>query len=140
MFRQAVKWELLRRNPIEGTQSQQHRADKYETFTPDEVGLILQAAEPHRLVGLIDLGFTLGLRPAELYGTQWHDWDDVADILSVRRKVAEVDGHLDIGPPKTAASVRDLDVPAHITGRLQDRRRAAMIEGCAGRTEWIWTN
>lgn len=140
LFKQAVKWELLRRNPIEGTQPQKHRAEKCETFSPEEVASILEAAESHRLVGLFDIGFTLGVRPAELFGLQWQDWNDVDERLSIRRKVAEVDGQIEIGPPKTVASVRDLDLPPHITERLIDRRRAALKEGAAKKADWIFTN
>lgn len=138
MFRQAVRWELIRRNPVEGTKQQRHKSEKSETFSMDEVQTFLEIAEPHRLVGLFDLGFTLGPRPAELFGFQWQDWDEENQTLSVNRKVAEIKGVLDIGPPKTPASIRTLSLPNHITERLEDRRKVAMIEGRAGQEDWIW--
>jgi len=140
LFRQAIRWELLRRNPIDATSVQSYRPKKAETFTPDEVDKILATASDHRLVGMFDLGFTLGLRPEELFGFQWQDWDEDAEQLSVRRKVAETGGRIEIGPPKTAASVRDLRLPEHITQRLRDRRRQAMKEGRASKSSWIWPN
>ena len=140
LFRQAVKWELLRRNPVDGAKSQSHRPEKAQTFSIDEVGSILDAAEPHRLVGMFDLGFTLGPRPEELFGFQWRDWKEADQKLLVRRKVADVNGHLDIGPPKTAAYTRELKLPDHITDRLVDRRKRALKEGRAGQEDWIWPN
>jgi len=86
LFRQAVQWELIRRNPVEGTQKQPHRPEKAQTFSLDEVATILEAASEHRLVGLFDLGFTLGPRPEELCGFQWSDWDESSERLSVKRK------------------------------------------------------
>ena len=140
LFRQAVRWELLRRNPVDAAKSVSHRPEKAETFSISEVEKILETANQHRLVGMFDLGFTLGPRPEELFGFQWQDWKEDAEILHLRRKVAEVGGKLDIGPPKTAASTRDLTLPRHITDRLMDRRKAALKEGCAGRDDWIWPN
>ena len=138
MFRQAVKWELIRRNPVEGTKKQSHRKERAEVFEQHEVASIMEAGKDVRLIGLLDLGFTLGPRPAELLGFQWQDWNEEKGLLSVRRKVAEVQGKIDIGPPKTHAAIRDLRLPDHITERLRDRRVSALKEGCASKTDWIW--
>lgn len=140
LFRQAMRWELVRRNPIEATKRQSHKPEKAETFAPDEVASMMQAASGHRLIGLFDLGFTLGPRPEELFGFQWQDWKEGEQELSVRRKVAEVGAKLEIGPPKTAASVRDLTLPDHIIERLIERRKTALKEGRAGKEDWIWPN
>ena len=140
LFRQAMKWELIRRNPVESTKKQSHKPEKAETFTLVEVTSILQAASEHRLVGMFDLGFTLGPRPEELFGFQWQDWREEEQELLVRRKVAEVGAKLEIGPPKTAASVRALTLPDHIHERLIDRRKAALKEGRASQKDWIWPN
>jgi integrase len=117
-----------------------YKPDKAETFSPEEVTSVIETASDYRLVGLFDLGFTLGPRPEELFGFQWQDWDEAGQQLSVRRKVAEINGTLEIGPPKTPASVRDLTLPTHLMDRLADRRKAALKEGRAGREDWIWSN
>ncbi|MEO2015031.1 MAG: site-specific integrase [Fuerstiella sp.] len=138
VFRRGVRWKLIRINPCDGAEKQTHKPEKAEVFELDEVTAILNARKDHRLIGLFDLGFTLGPRPEELFGFQWQDWNESKQTLTVVRKVAEVHGHLDIGPPKTPAALRDLILPNHITARLIDRRKAAMKEGRASRRDWIW--
>ena len=118
MFRQGVKWELMRRNPVDGTRRQPHRPEKAAVFSLEEVAKILEAGEGRRFIGLMDLGFTLGPRPEELFGFQWQDWDEKKEELAVVRKVAEVDGRIEIGQPKTAAGTRTLVLPSHITGSV----------------------
>ncbi len=140
VFLQAVRWELIRRNPVDGTQKQQHRPEKAEIFEGSEVSEILEAGKELRLVGMFDLGFTLGPRPEELMGFQWGDWDEKKRQLRVVRKVAEVNGSLDIGPPKTPAALRAMVLPEHITARLTERRKAAQEEGRADSTDWIFPN
>jgi integrase len=140
VFRRAVIWKLIRGNPCDGAERQTHKPEKAEVFELDEVEAILDARKGHRLISLFDLGFTLGPRPEELFGFQWQDWDESKQTLSVVRKVADVRGVLDIGPPKTPAALRNLILPDHITSRLIDRRRVAMKEGCASRQDWIFPN
>lgn len=140
LFRQAVNWQLVRRNPVDGTKPRTHKAEKASIFSPEEVNTILTASTGSRLEALYTLGMTLGPRPGELFGFQWQDWSEKKAELKVVRNVTSTNGKVNVGPPKTQASTRTLTLPHHVNEAISGRRRQAMKEGLAHSEDWIWPN
>lgn len=140
LFRQAVNWQLIRRNPVDGTKPRTHKPAKAAIFSPEDVGTILKTVQGERMEALILLGFTLGPRPGELFGFQWQDWNEDEAELSVVRNVTSTNGRQQVGPPKTSASVRTLQLPYHVNDAIHARRKMAMREGFAHSEDFIWCN
>ena len=61
----------------------------------------------------------MGLRPGELLGLKWTDWDQKKNVLHVQRSVKIVDGALVLGDLKTDRSDRYLAVPAPVVVALK---------------------
>lgn len=93
---------------------------------------LLNSGKSFELGILISLG--TGIRVGELCGMRWEDIDLDAGVLKVRRTVSrirnvgtgqeEISGGktiLQIGPPKTGSSVRDIPLPRFLTERLRER-------------------
>ena len=65
-----------------------------------------------------------GLRSGEVRGLRVRDLDLDAGVVHVRQAVVRLAGQLLIGPPKTAAGVRDVSIPPHLLPALREWERA----------------
>ena len=104
---------------VRGGGSDPRRAHDVEAATDAQVDAIADAMRPGwRMIVL--LGAYCQLRFGELAELRRRDVDlDVgAAVIKVRRAVARVDGELLVGPPKSAAGVRNVAVPPHLLGEL----------------------
>jgi integrase len=87
-------------------------------------------ALPDRLALLPQLGFWLGVRFGEATELRRKDVDLVAGTVSVTRGVTWVlgepgtPGRFHVGPPKSDAGVRTLDIPPHLLPALREHLRA----------------
>lgn len=139
MFAAGVRWGILERNPMALIDRPRHNAKRPDPFQASEVAAILTAAAGTRYAAAVRVGLTLGLRPGEIFGLQWDDWDAEAKTLHVRRQAAETSGKVEIKPPKTAAGIRSILLPAEVSDALALRRAAALKEGLAS-APWIVPN
>jgi len=72
----------------------------------------------------VHLALALGLRREEVLGLRW---EDVDDVVHIRRTLTAADGEFHIGPPKSAAGRRDLPMPEFVSRALH-RHRVAQSE------------
>jgi integrase len=92
----------------------------------------LTAAEVRRLAeaigaryrALVLLGAYGGLRIGEMAGLRRKRLDLEAGVVQVAEVVTEMHGHLYVGPPKTAASRRRVDLPRVVTEALREHLAA----------------
>ena len=75
-FQQAVKWELLEKNPCINATVPKHKAKKREIWTADTLIHALEVCEDERLKLAINVSFACSLRIGELLGLTW----DCVDI------------------------------------------------------------
>jgi len=68
---QAVKWQLMVRNPVLGTLKQGYEPRPQTIWTPVQVRQFLSIASHHRLYALFYVAPATGLRRGELIGLQW---------------------------------------------------------------------
>jgi integrase len=112
-------------------------------LTPEEIGRLINAAEPgrrnadgklirinHRLV--IKFAVLTGLRGGEICGLQWGDIDWESRQVHVRRAWKE--GHY--YPPKTQASLRRVELPERLTRELREWKLACP----KGRDDLVFPN
>jgi integrase len=74
-FGQAVKWNLLARNPCDGATASRPQRAEMKVLTPEQVRAFLGAAVVHPAHTLYTLAITSGMRARELLGLQWSDVD-----------------------------------------------------------------
>ena len=82
-FEQAVKWELMEKNPCTHATVPKHKSQKRDIWTADTLMYALSVCEDERLKLAINLSFSCSLRIGELFGLTW----DCVDISpdSVRK-------------------------------------------------------
>ena len=96
LFNQAIRWEILERNPIDLVRQSSKRLKTPRTLTPVEFkALVGQLAEPYRT--MVVTITCLGLRVCELLALQWGDID--FESLTVRIQQSIVAG--EVNPTKT---------------------------------------
>ena len=119
----AVQDEVLDANPcrIRAAMQTSRRRD-VDILTPAEVNR-LAAKMPARLRASVVLAAWCGLRWGETSELRRGDVSADAAVLRVRRAVTYRGGKFDVGPPKTAAGVRDVAVPPHIRSMLKAHLR-----------------
>ena len=108
IFGQAVKDELIRRDPSEDIKAPQAHDGTHRSITDEERARTLHTAETHRFGLAVKIMLLCGLRPQEAIALQWSDIDQINHRLMVRRAVKK-DGY--IAETKSAAGNRDIPIP-----------------------------
>lgn len=106
---QAVKWELLNRNPLALVKAIRAPRAELDQWTPQDAATFLKAAKDDPLYPLFYLVIATGLRAGEFLGLKWEDIK--GSVLHIQRQISTV-GKPDEGPTKTARSVRKLRLDA----------------------------
>lgn len=126
---EAVRWQVLGRNPIDGTRKKKTSPREATIWTPSQIRSVVEVAKDHRLFALFYLVFATGLRHGELVGLTWEDVED--DAVVVRRTVSTRSGHVIESEPKSASGRRV--VPIDATTRMilaahEARQRVELAE------------
>jgi len=95
------------------------RAHKIEPLTVEELEALVRAM-PERLQLAVLLGCWGALRYGEIAELRRKDIDGTRAIVKVRRGVTWTNGKASVGPPKTAAGIRDVHLPAFLAPALAD--------------------
>ena len=129
-FKQAIKWEMLIRNPCDVCELPRHEKTEMKYFTPEQVSTFLEAArdDKHFLVFLLAL--ETGMRPEEYLAVQWKDIDLETGDLSVRRALVwnRKGGGFRFEEPKTSKSRRSIPLSGSIVSALKIHRRSHLAE------------
>jgi integrase len=126
---QAVRVQLLARNPADGVDPP--RPDRYEINppTPDAILRIMDSAEQTVIGALIHTAVMTGLRQAELLAVRWRDLDLDAGLLRVKQTAQWLPGKGFIfAPPKTPKSRRTIDLSPRTIARLRQQRQRQLEE------------
>jgi integrase len=98
-------------------------------LTIEEARRFLEAAQGDRLEALFVLLITAGLRLGEALAIEWRDVDFERGRLLIRQALTEVNGTVELGPPKTPGSKRAVELGALAIAALRRRRELATSEG-----------
>ena len=122
VLRTAARRRLLREDPTEHVRGLREPKTDVDPLDPEAVTAFLTAC-PAWWRPYFTVAFWTGARPNELAALRWGDVDGVRGILRVR--LGRYRGHE--GPPKTASSVRDIDLlPAVVAAlKVQKAQQAA---------------
>jgi integrase len=135
-FRDAVRWNLLARNPSDLAAAPRARPAEQvreRTWTSAEVARFLQVTATSRHTALWRLLATTGMRRGEALGLKWADIDLANGRLSINRTLvqshdyAKGDTGLSWGTPKTARGRRSIALDPDTLAVLRSHR-ARQIE------------
>ncbi|MGQ0826303.1 MAG: tyrosine-type recombinase/integrase [Actinomycetota bacterium] len=109
----AVDAGIIARSPctLKGAGTERH--PEMQIATPEQVAAIAAAVGP-RWEALVFTAAYSGLRWGELAALRRRDVDLEHNVISVTRKLAEVNGQLSFGPPKSAAGRRTIGIPTFV--------------------------
>ena len=78
VFHQAVKWQLMDRNPAEGVDLPKYKSKEREVWSPETIMYANQVCKDEKLKLAINLTFAASLRIGEALGLTW-DCVDISD-------------------------------------------------------------
>lgn len=134
-LKQAVRWQILPRNPVEATDPMKHTRKEQQVWTAQETAQFLGTAEGHRLYALFYLALSAGLRCGELLALKWGDLE--GNILHVRRSLAHVRGELIISTPKTEKGIRHVTLSPEVLNALEFHRQRQVTERARIGLAWL---
>jgi integrase len=127
--KKAVRMNLIRANPVAGTDGPGRSNKKTYPLTVEEALRFVPACEGMRFGLMCELMLQTGLRPEEAIGLCWQDLDlhGHRGTVNVRRSVLHLKG---IGwkwsEPKTKSSVRRIVFPSELAAKLLEHRKVQL--------------
>ncbi|MFG3050924.1 tyrosine recombinase XerC [Kitasatospora sp. NPDC048239] len=135
----AVREELILRNVAKLVQVPTPDYGTGKGLTVPQARLLLKAASADRLHALYVLALAMGMRRGELLGLHWAAVDLERGTLIVSSNLQRVDGALQLGPTKTASSLRTLPLPPLVLEALRAHRERQAQERVAAGERWTET-
>jgi len=132
-LKQATRWGLIARNPVDAVDGPKVERFEIRPFTPDEARQFLRAIRGERLEALYSVALTMGLRQGEALGLRWQDVDLDLGCLRINKQLQRINGKFQFVEPKTPRSRRTLALPASIVVGLREHQNRQLSEqGVAG--------
>ncbi|MBB3666189.1 integrase [Prauserella sediminis] len=122
ILREAVDEGLIANNPCSRLGVRLSAPKQRVVAAPWEVDRISQRCGTDGRVLVVTAAYT-GMRWGELAGLQWHNVDLKAGTINIdadKGALHEHGGVLELGPPKTPASVRTIHIPTSLTALLTE--------------------
>lgn len=119
-YKQAIRWQLVTRNPVEVVDSLKIEEKELELWTPAEAARFIDTARSHRLFALFYLGMATGLRRGELLGLRWQDVQGT--VLQVKQSLVKVKAKVMISTPKTARGKRRVSLSPDVVEVLAEHK------------------
>lgn len=116
IFRQAVKDELIRKDPSEDIAEPKAKDGTHRSLSSEERAHALLTAQTHNFGLAVKLMLLCGLRPQEAMALRWSDVDRVNKRLIVRQAVKKDNT---IAETKTSAGARDIPIPPVLWNSLK---------------------
>jgi len=104
---QAVKWELIDRNPTNAVTAPRPKKQTPVTLSAEQVRLFLRAVEHHQYFPIYILALH-GMRKGEILGLRWENVDLESGTLSVVDTLVTIQGKQTFGTPKSSAAKRKI--------------------------------
>jgi integrase len=131
ILREAEEEGLIERNPCRiRNAGRVRRTRDIEPASPAELNRLLEL--PPRLGLPVLLAGWCGLRAGEVRGLRRRDLDLAEGVVHVRQAVTRTTGQIHVGPPKTAAGIRDVGIPPHLLPDLAKYVAGLPVTGRAG--------
>ncbi len=111
ILNQAVKWDLIIRNPTDAVTPPVPAKKAPVTLSEDQVRIFLEAVKDHRWYPIYVLAVATGMREGEILGLRWQDVDLNQGVVSVNQTIENISGHLSIGQPKSDTAYRTIPLP-----------------------------
>ncbi len=126
-LRDAVRWQLILRNPAGAADPPRARRPEMRVWTPAQLHVFLgDAAGDRHYLWLFYI--LTGVRRGEALALRWSDVDLEAGTAAIRRSLVPVDHGLVFGEPKTERGRRLIGLDPELISALGDHRRGQVKE------------
>ena len=123
---QAVKWQLLVRNPADAVEPPKFEPKEMKTLDASRTAWLFMAAQGTRLYTPIVLESTLGIRRGEVFALRWADLSlTAAGVATIRRSLQETNVGLKFKTPKNGKARRVSLLKLTIDALIQHREEQA---------------
>jgi integrase len=128
-LQQAVKWQLMTRNPADAVEPPQPRHKEMRTLNEPQIASLLDVIRGNELLHMaVLLAATTGMRRGEILAARWRDIDLESGILSVRQSLEETKAGLVFKEPKSKKACRTIALPElAIEGLRRHRAEQARV-------------
>lgn len=132
----ALRWGHVQRNVATLVDVPAARRQAIAPLNQAQARALLKAVHGHRLEALYRLTLSLGLRRGEALGLRWQDIDLERKTLRVAMALQRVKGKLELAPPKTRSSARQLPLPDVLAAALRAHQAAQESERAEAGEAW----
>ena len=120
---QAVRWQLLARNPVDAVEPPRAAPKEMKTLDEPATVWLFTAAEGTRFYLPIVLESTIGIRRGEIFGLKWADLHLGAAMATICRSLQQTRAGLKEKMPKNGKG-RPVSLPQLTVDVLRDHRKA----------------
>lgn len=118
---QAVRWELLIRNPADAVDPPKVERDAVSTFDLDQTAELLDGLKGSRLLLPVMLGVLCGLRRGEIIALRWRNVDLTNGRLAIVESAEQTKVGIRYKPPKSGKG-RTVALPSMMLEQLRSHR------------------
>ena len=122
-LRDAVRWQLIARNPATGADPPKARRPEMRIWTPEQLRKFLQGTHDDRHYAQWLFYVLTGVRRGEALALRWSDTNLQAGNATILRSLVPVDHRLVIGEPKTSRGRRRISLDQRLVDELRHHRR-----------------
>jgi integrase len=119
VLNQAVKWELIYRNPCSSVTPPKVDKHSPSVWSIEQAQTFLRATQSHKWYAIYLIALTTGARRGEILGMEWKNVNWARNTISIQKTVVEVKGVAKISDPKTATSRRTISLPTVVMDQLK---------------------
>lgn len=120
-LKQAVKWEVLARNPADNVDPPQAARAPMKVYNVDQTAQMIEAARGHKVFVPALLAVLCGLRRGEIAALRWRNVDLVAAQLAVVQSAEQTKAGVRYKEPKSGRA-RTVALPASLVAELRAHR------------------
>lgn len=127
MFNDAVKWDLIKENPLKKVDPPKIRQKKDNYYNVEEINKLFSKLDEeavdtkYRVV--VYVAALCGLRAGEILGLEWKDIDFSEKIITIRRTSIYVDKKVITKEPKNQSSIRKVYFGEALERELLDHKK-----------------
>ncbi|HEX8278115.1 MAG TPA: site-specific integrase [Segetibacter sp.] len=118
-LKQAVKWNLLSRNPAELVELPRLERKERRVLSPEEARRFIEASEEIKHGLVFEFALLTGMRPEEYLSVQWKDLDFDSCTVQVRRALVRHNNKWSFQETKTSKSRRTVVLPVSLIQKLK---------------------